>query len=172
MWPIPRIKISGSEAQGAASARLIAFLAQHCGSVFSGFWKKRSKAWSRFGVRSANPNSRARSAALATTKLFLCASALPRGSVRDSCGASRSASRGGELCFEPVLAWHEGSVPWRRDKIAWGRPLSAVPRSRAAWSSTCYGSALPTASSFPFVGQPTRLSLRGPCSWRAFTCFL
>src|SRR5216684_2285203 len=81
---MPRRNVSASSCSNAASARLSAFLAQHCGSLLIGFSKKRSKAVNNSGISGSRRNSRTRSAALPTTKLFRCPNALRSGSMQDS----------------------------------------------------------------------------------------
>src|SRR4051812_47356407 len=104
MWCIPRKKISASWYSKEASARLIAFFAQHCGSVLSDFSKNRSKALSNSGINCFRSNSRTRSAAFAARKLLRLPSALRSASTRSCSLASRSASSAAICCSKAFFA--------------------------------------------------------------------
>ena len=143
MCRMPRRKTSASCTSNAARVRLDGVLgpALRVGSS-PGFRRSGRRLSAGRECRSCRLNSRVKVAALATTKLLRCVSALRRGSIAGFLGMLREVRRAQRFAAsKAALAGHEGSVT----RVA---PQGST-RDRC-WSS----------GSRCFARQPKRLSLR------------
>jgi len=151
----------------------MAFLAQHCGSDFSGFSKKRSKALQQVGDELLQVEFAGEVGGFGNDEVVSVRERLTKGIDTRSFRSIAHRVELGDLGFELVLSGHREKCTVRRDEMTYDL-FTALHRK------THFG------QSRPEVRHPVSLSFGGPYSngklsadrrhgrwsWRAFACFL